>query len=152
MPAWSTEAGGPLTVQQIDALTALVTEWSKEGATASQAPVENTVEAGAQVYTSAGCGACHGADLAGVPGQFPNIQGIGTALVTDLPVPPSGLDQMQTDYDADPRAFLEKWIRDSSTNYNGGTPTNMPAHDAATLPDDALQALITFLLEGDHGS
>lgn len=152
MPAWSTEAGGPLTVQQVDALTALVTSWAAENSGASQAPVANTVEAGAQVYTNAGCGGCHGADLAGVPGQFPNIQGIGSALVTDLPVPPSGLDQMKTDYAADPRAFLEKWIRDSSTNYNGGAPTTMPSHDAATLPDDALQALITFLLEGKHGT
>ncbi len=151
MPAWSTEVGGPLTVQQIDALTALVTSWAEAGATASQPPVENTVAAGAEVYTSAGCGGCHGADLKGVAGQFPNITSIGKGLITDLPVPPSELAQMQKDYDADPRAFLDKWIRDSSTNYNGGTPTNMPAHDAATLPDDALQALITFLLEGDHG-
>ncbi len=152
MPAWSTEAGGPLTVQQIDALTALVTSWAEESAGESQAPVENTVEAGAQVYVSAGCGGCHGADLAGVEGQFPNIQGIGSEMVTDLPIPPAGLDQMQADYDADPRDFLTKWIRDSWTNYNGGETTGMPQFPDTQLPDDQLEALITFLLEGDHGS
>ena len=35
------------------------------------------------------------------------------------------IDQMQADYDADKRAFLEAWIRDSSV-YNGGNPTAMP--------------------------
>ncbi len=29
MPAWSTEVGGPLTVQQIDAVVALVTSWAE---------------------------------------------------------------------------------------------------------------------------
>ena len=46
----------------------------------------------------------------------------------------------------DPKAFLEKWIRDSSQNYNGGTATGMPAFPASQVPDDQLQALITFLL------
>lgn len=152
MPAWSTEVGGPLTVQQIDALTALITDWAEESAGQSQAPVENTVEAGAEVYVAAGCGGCHGADLGGVPGQFPNIQGIGSALVTDLPVPPTDLDQMQADYDADPRDFLAKWIRDSWGNYNGGTTTQMPQYPDTQVTDEQLEALITFLLEGDHGS
>lgn len=152
MPAWSTEVGGPLTVQQIDALTALVTSWAAERAGQSQEPVENTVEAGAQVYVSAGCGGCHGADLTGVPGQFPDITGIGSALVEDLPVPPADLAQMEEDYAADPRDFLTKWIRDSWTNYNGGESTQMPKHPDDQLPDDQLEALITFLLEGDHGS
>ena len=43
--------------------------------------------------------------------------------------------------------MLELWIRDSSANYNDGTPTGMPAHPEASLSDTALQALITFLLE-----
>ena len=43
--------------------------------------------------------------------------------------------------------MLELWIRDSSANYNDGTPTGMPAHPEASLSDSALQALITFLLE-----
>lgn len=152
MPAWSTEVGGPLTVQQIDALTALVTEWAEEGAGQSQAPVENTVEAGAEVYVSAGCGSCHNPDLSGIPGTFPNIQNIGSELVTDLPTVPADLDQMEADYAADPRDFLAKWIRDSWTNYNGGTTTGMPQYPDTQLPDDQLEALITFLLEGDHGS
>ncbi|HET7685854.1 MAG TPA: cytochrome c [Candidatus Limnocylindria bacterium] len=152
MPAWSTEVGGPLTEQQIQAVTALVTSWAEEAASESSAPVENTVEAGAQVYQSAGCGSCHGADLAGVEGQFPNIQNIGSELVTDLPIPPADLDQMQADYDADPRDFLTKWIRDSWTNYNGGETTGMPQYPDTQLPDDQLEALITFLLEGEHGS
>ncbi len=152
MPAWSTEAGGPLTVQQIDALTALVTSWAEESAGQSQAPVENTVAGGQEVYVAAGCGGCHGADLAGVEGQFPNIQGIGAGLITDLPVQPADFAQMQADYDADPRDFLTKWIRDSWTNYNGGETTGMPQFPDTQVTGDQLEALITFLLEGDHGS
>lgn len=145
MPAWSTEVGGALTVQQIDAVVALVTSWAKEAATQSQAPTANTPEAGKQVFSAAGCVSCHGADLSG--GVGPNIQNIGNELVTTgLPNPPSGLDQMKADYAADPKAFLEKWIRDSGQNYNGGTATGMPPFPASQLPDDQLQALITFLL------
>jgi len=76
MPAWSTEVGGPLTIEQIDALTALVESWAEE---TGQQPVEevpDTVEAGAEVYQTAGCAGCHGADLAGV-GDFPGLQNIG---------------------------------------------------------------------------
>jgi mono/diheme cytochrome c family protein len=144
MPAWSTEVGGPLTVQQIDALTALVTGWAEEAATQSQAPVANTAEAGHQVFL-AKCASCHAADLSG--GVGPNLQNIGNALVTSgLPVPPSGLSQMQADYAKDKKAFFSKWIRDSTNSYNGGTATGMPAFPASDLPDDQLQALITFLL------
>jgi mono/diheme cytochrome c family protein len=150
MPAWSTEVGGPLNEQQIEALTALVEGWAEEAAEQAPEEVENTVEAGAQVYADAGCGGCHGADLAGTE-QFPNIQTIGEELVTDLPVPPSQLDQMQADYEEDPRLFLENWIRDSSGNYNDGEPTQMPAYPEDQMSDSQLQALITFLLEGDHG-
>jgi mono/diheme cytochrome c family protein len=150
MPAWSTEVGGSLTVQQIDALTALVTSWAQEAATKSQAPVANTAEAGKQVYNSAGCVSCHGAQLAGVPGTFPDITNIGNELVTNPPVPPKDLAKMQADYAADPKEFLTKWIRDSSTNYNGGTATGMPPFPASQLPDDQLQALITFLLTQKH--
>lgn len=146
MPAWSTEVGGPLTVQQIDALTALVTSWAKAAATQSQAPIPNTVAGGQEVYSSSGCAGCHQANLKGVPPTFPDISKIGSALVTQLPTPPSGLEQMKKDYAANPRSFLEKWIRDSAANYNGGTATGMPPHPVAQLSDQALQALITFLL------
>jgi mono/diheme cytochrome c family protein len=145
MPAWSSEVGGPLTVQQVDALTALVESWAAESATQSQAPVANTKEAGQEVYQTADCQGCHGPNLEGV-GEFPNLQTIGSKPVTDLPVPISQLDKLKKDYAADPRKFLEDWIRDSSANYNDGTPTTMPAHPEAQLPDDALQALITYLL------
>lgn len=145
MPAWSTDVGGSLTVQQINAVVALVTSWAQEAATQSQAAVPNTVEAGKQVFSSAGCVSCHAADLSG--GVGPNIQNIGNELVTTgLPNPPSGLDQMKKDYAANPTDFLTKWIRDSGQNYNGGTATGMPPFPAAQLPDDQLQALITFLL------
>ena len=53
---------------------------------------------------------------------------------------------MQADWDEDPRLFLEKWIRDSSGNYNGGESTGMPPHPESQLSESALQALITFLL------
>jgi mono/diheme cytochrome c family protein len=145
MPAWSTEAGGPLTVQQIDALTALVGSWAAEAATQSQKPVANTEEAGQEVYQTADCQGCHGPDLEGV-GAFPSLQNIGAKPVVDLPVPISQLDKLKKDYADDPRKFLEDWIRDSSANYNDGTPTTMPAHPESQLPDDALQALVTFLL------
>lgn len=152
MPAWSTEVGGPLTIEQIDALTALVTGWADE---AGQQPTEqtpDTVEAGAQVFANAGCAGCHGASLEGVIG--PNLQNIGTEPVTDFTVsatcsqcvPISQLDKLVADYTADPRTMLEMWIRDSAANYNDGAATNMPPHPVGVLPDDQLTALITFLL------
>ena len=73
-------------------------------------------------------------------------QTIGTELVTDLPTPVSGADQMQIDYDADKATFLENWILNGPTIYNDGNPTGMPAFDGQ-LSDDELQALITFLLD-----
>ncbi|HEX2222130.1 MAG TPA: cytochrome c [Candidatus Limnocylindria bacterium] len=153
MPAWSYEVGGPLNEQQIEALTVLVESWAEEAEEEEPQEVPNTVEAGAQVYTSVSpsCASCHGADLAGAPPQFPNIQGIGEELITELPVPPSELDQMEADYEEDPRLFLENWIRDSSGNYNGGESTGMPSYPEDVLSESQLEALITFLLEGEHG-
>ncbi len=146
MPAWSTEVGGPLTVEQIAALTALVTSWTNAAAAESQAPVSNTPESGAQVFSSAGCGGCHGADLGGTD-IAPSLKNIGNEPITDgLPTPISQLDKLVADYNADPRNMLELWIRDSAVNYNDGTPTGMPAHPEGKISDDALQALITFLL------
>ena len=145
MPAWSSEVGGPLNEQQIEAVVTLVESWAEEAAGEAPEEVEDTVEAGAGVYASAGCGGCHGQDLEG--GTGPNLQTIGSELVTDLPVEPSGLEQMQADYDADPRDFLEKWIRDSSGNYNDGTATGMPPYPESALNESQLTALITFLLD-----
>lgn len=152
MPAWSTEVGGPLTIEQIDALTALVESWAEETGEQPVAEVPDTVEAGAEVYQTAGCAGCHGPNLEGA-GSFPNIQGIGSAPLTndELPTPVSGEDQLIADYEEDPRMMLEKWIRDSAGNYNDGQGTGMPAHPEGQLPADALTALITFLLEGEHG-
>jgi mono/diheme cytochrome c family protein len=151
MPAWSDTVGGPLNEQQIEAVVALVTSWAEA---ASEEPVEevpNTVDGGAQVFASAGCVSCHAEDLSGVEGVGPDIRGINEGVVTEgLPVEPSGLDQMLADYEADPRNFLELWIRDSAGNYNDGESTGMPPHPESSLPDAALQALITFLLEGEH--
>jgi mono/diheme cytochrome c family protein len=145
MPAWGQEYGGSLTRQQIEALTALIATWAEE--TLANPPPEevpNTVEAGADVYVQAGCAGCHGTELEG--GIGPNLQTIGSQLVTDLPIPVSGMAQMQADYDADPRTFLENWIRDSATNYNDGTPTGMQPFPESQLTESQLQALITFLL------
>jgi len=146
MPAWGQEYGGSLTRQQIEALTALIGTWAEE--TLANPPpdeVDNTVEAGAAVYVEAGCMGCHGRNLEG--GIGPNLQTIGSQLVTDLPVPVSGLAQMQADYDDDMRTFLEKWIRDSAANYNDGADTQMPAFPESDLTASQLQALITFLLD-----
>jgi mono/diheme cytochrome c family protein len=145
MPAWGQEYGGPLTRQQIEALTALIGTWAEE--TLANPPPEDvpdTPEAGAAVFQEAGCAGCHGRELEG--GTGPNLQTIGSQLVTELPVPVSHLDQMQADYDADPRTFLENWIRDNAANYNDGTPTGMPAFPESQLTASRLQALITFLL------
>ncbi len=154
MPAWSTEVGGPLTIEQIDALTALVESWAEETGREAPEEVPDTVEAGAEVYQTAGCAGCHGANLEGA-GNFPNIQNIGEAPLTneDLPTPISQEEQLIADYEEDPRMMLERWIRDSANNYNDGQGTGMPAHPEGQLPDDALQALITFLLDqtGDGG-
>jgi mono/diheme cytochrome c family protein len=144
MPAWAAEVGGPLNEQQVDAVVALVEGWAKEAGENAPEEVPDTVEAGAEVYSSAGCAGCHGADLEG--GVGPNLQTIGTELVTDLESAPSGLPQMQEDYAADPRNFLELWIRDSAGNYNDGNPTGMPPHPEDAINDSQMQALITFLL------
>lgn len=140
MPPWR----DALNQQQLDAVVALVESWAQEAGEAS-ADVPNTVEGGQQVYTAQGCNTCHGANLEG--GVGPNLQTIGSALVTEgLPTPPSGLDQMIADYEADPADFLAKWIRDSWNNYNGGTSTGMPQYPESRLSENNLQALITFLL------
>jgi mono/diheme cytochrome c family protein len=146
MPAWSLEAGGPLTIHQVDALTALVESWVLEAASKPDVEVPNTVADGQQVYSSGSdCAGCHGANMAGV-GDFPSLLNIGNQPVTNLPFAISGLAKLQSDYAADPRNFLQLWIRDSAANYNGGAATNMPAHSVDGLSDSALQALITFLL------
>lgn len=147
MPAWSIEAGGSLTVHQVDALTALVETWVLEAAAQPQesAPeIPDTVAAGQKVYTDAGCAGCHAADLSG--GFGPNLQNIGNEPVIDLQFPISQLPKLQADYAADPRAFLEDWIRDSAANYNDGATTNMPAHPVSQVSESAMRALITFLL------
>lgn len=152
MPAWSAEVGGPLNEQQLEAVVNLVEGWAEEAAANAPEEVADTPEAGAQVYVSAGCQGCHGPDLEGV-GSGPDIRAISSEVITDLaPFPePSQLDQMIADYEANPRAFLEAWIRDSSGNYNDGEPTQMPPHPEASLPESHLQALITFLLEQNDG-
>jgi mono/diheme cytochrome c family protein len=146
MPAWSYEVGGPLNEQQIEAVVTLVEGWAAEAAEQPEEDVPDTVEAGAEVFASAGCASCHGADLAGT-NAGPNIQTIGSGLV-DLSgfTTPSGVDQMEADYAADPRDFLTKWIRDSAANYNDGAATGMPPHPEESLSESRLTALITFLL------
>jgi mono/diheme cytochrome c family protein len=150
MPAWSYEVGGPLNEQQLEAVVSLVERWAEEAAENAPEEVEDTAEAGAQVYVSAGCQSCHGEELEGGTAG-PNIQAINTEVITDLPVEPAELDQMIADYEEDPRAFLELWIRDSAGNYNNGEPTGMPPFPEDALPDSQLQALITFLLEQQDG-
>jgi mono/diheme cytochrome c family protein len=148
MPAWGQEYGGPLTRQQIEAVTAMIGEWAREtleNPPASPVDVPDTVDAGAEVYAAAGCAGCHGGELEG--GVGPNLQTVGTALTDALPTPVSQNDQRLADYAEDKRAFFELWIRDSSGNYNDGNPTGMPAHDATALTDSELRALITFLLD-----
>jgi mono/diheme cytochrome c family protein len=144
MPKWSYEVGGPLNEQQITALAHMVEGWAAETASQSQPPVEDTEEAGQLVYQEAGCQGCHGADLEG--GVGPALTNIGASLSGELPNPISQEAKAEADYAADPRAFLEAWIRDSSTNYNDGTATGMPPFPESALSADRLQALITFLL------
>ncbi len=144
MPAWAAEVGGPLNEQQIDAVVALVEGWAVEAGEEAPAEVENTVEAGQEVYAAVGCGGCHGAELEG--GVGPNLQTIGSNLITDLEIEPSGLDQMIADYEEDPANFLELWIRDSAGNYNDGEPTGMPPHPEDVISESQMAALITFLL------
>ncbi|MEP6807298.1 MAG: c-type cytochrome [Chloroflexota bacterium] len=144
MPAWSTEVGGALTVNQIDALTALVETWALEAGAQPVESIPPTVDAGRQVFVDSGCGGCHAPDLSG--GIGPNLQNIGSAPVTNLPTPISQLPKLKADYAADPAAFLEAWIRDSAANYNGGTATGMPPHPEGTVSASAMKALVTFLL------
>ena len=148
MPAWSTEVGGPLNEQQIEAVVSLVEGWALEAAEQAPEEVEDTVEAGEGVFNSAGCAGCHGPDLTG-SSAGPDISTIGSDVITDFGgdfVTPSETDQMVADYEEDPRLFLEQWIRDSAGNYNGGEPTGMPPHSEEQVNESQMQALITFLL------
>jgi len=151
MPAWSVEVGGALTINQIDALTAMIETWALEAGRLPDVEVPDTVEAGQKVYVDSGCGGCHGPGLAGVPGTFPSLLNIGNEPVIDLPIPISQLAKLQADYEVSPRAFLELWIRDSAVNYNDGTPTLMPVHPEGRISESALRALITFLLSQKAG-
>ena len=141
MPAWSAEVGGPLNEQQIEAVVSLIEGWLEDAELAGE--VEDTVEAGEQVYASAGCAGCHGADLGG--GVGPALTNVGNE-VGNLPVEVSQQDQYIADYEEDPRAALERWIRDSAANYNDGDATGMPPHPESAVNESQLRALITFLL------
>jgi mono/diheme cytochrome c family protein len=149
MPAWSTEVGGPLNEQQIEAVVTLVEGWAADAAQEAPGEVENTVEAGREVYGAVGCAGCHGQDLTG-SSAGPDITGIGEGVITDFDgefPTPSETEQMTADYEEDPRVFLEQWIRNSADNYNGGEPTGMPPHDETKISESQLEALITFLLD-----
>lgn len=148
MPAWSSEVGGPLNEQQIEAVVTLIEGWAQEAGQNAPEEVEDTVEAGQQVFSSAGCAGCHGAELEG-SSTGPDITTIGSNVITELgdfPTP-SGLDQMVADYEENPRTFLEQWIRDSAANYNDGNATGMPPHPESQVSESQLRALITFLLD-----
>lgn len=144
MPAWGSEANGPLTIDQIDALTALIGSWADETLQQPEESIPPTVEAGQQVYL-AQCAGCHAVDLSGAAG--PNLQNIGAEPVTDLPVPITHLDDLIADYDANPTTMLTRWIRDSAANYNDGVSTGMLPFPESTLSQSALDALILFLLD-----
>lgn len=147
MPAWSSEVGGQLNEQQIEAVVTLVEGWVAEAAEQPLEEVPDTVEDGAEVYATAGCVSCHADDLTGSDAG-PDISTISSGLVDLTGFPePSGLDRMEADYTEDPRNFLELWIRDSSGNYNDDEATLMPAHPEGQLSESALIALITFLLD-----
>jgi len=143
MPAWSSEVGGPLNEQQIEAVVALVESWLED--VEPPAEVEDTVEAGAQVFASVGCAGCHGAELQG--GVGPPLTNVGNEVGVNLPQEVSQQDQFIADYADDPRAALELWIRDSAGNYNDGAATGMPPHPESAVSESQLQALITFLLD-----
>ena len=149
MPAWSAEVGGPLNEQQIEAVVALVTEWATEAGSAPPEEVPDTPEAGAEVFNTAGCVGCHGAELEG--GVGPPLTNIGNVMGENLPTEVSDQEQLIADYAEDPRLALELWIRDSAGNYNGGNATGMPPHPEDVLSESALQALITFLLTQTGG-
>jgi mono/diheme cytochrome c family protein len=143
MPAWSSEVGGPLNEQQIEAVVALVESWLED--VEAPAEVEDTVEAGAQVFGAVGCAGCHGAELQG--GVGPPLTNVGNEVGVNLPQEVTQQDQFVADYAEDPRAALERWIRDSAANYNDDQATGMPPHPESAVSESQLQALITFLLD-----
>lgn len=149
MPAWSHEAGGPLNEQQLEAVVTLVELWAREAAAEAPEELPDTPEAGAEVYVSAGCVACHGQELEG--GAGPALTNIGNEMGADLPVGVSQQEQLVADFADDPRATLERWIRDSANNYNDGAPTGMPPHSEDQLSENHMRALITFLLTQTGG-
>jgi mono/diheme cytochrome c family protein len=137
MPAWE----NTLNRQQIDAVVVLIETWLEDVEEAED--VEDTVEAGQQVFASVGCVTCHGAELEG--GVGPALTNVGNE-VGNLPQEVSQQDQYVADYEEDPRAALELWIRDSAGNYNDGTATGMPPHPESAVNESQLRALVTFLL------
>jgi mono/diheme cytochrome c family protein len=140
MPAWE----DTLNEYQIEALVVLVESWLEDPDELVEVP--DTPEAGEEVYLAV-CAACHQADLAGVPGQFPSLTNIANEVGDDLITDIADLEQYRADHAEDPRAALELWIRDSWNNYNAGNPTQMPQFDEVRLPEDQLRAVITYLLE-----
>jgi mono/diheme cytochrome c family protein len=141
MPAWE----NALNTYQIEALVALVESWLEDPDVPVDVP--DTVEAGREVYISQ-CAACHLPDLTG-GAAFPDISNIHEEIGDDLITPIANLDQLQAEYDEDPRAALEGWIR-ASSQYNDGERTQMPEFSPDVLSDSELTALITYLLEGEH--
>jgi mono/diheme cytochrome c family protein len=141
MPAWE----HALNTYQVEALVALIESWLEEPDEPIEVP--DTVEAGREVYL-AHCAACHLADLTG-GAQFPDIsnihQTIGDDLVTDI----ANLDQLQAEYEEDPRQAIANWVR-ANSQYNDGERTLMPEFSEDILSESELTALITYLLEGEH--
>jgi mono/diheme cytochrome c family protein len=141
MPAWE----NALNTYQIEALVALIESWLEEPDEPVDVP--DTVEAGREVYISQ-CAACHQPDLTG-GAAFPDISNIHEAIGDDLQTPIANLDQLQADYEEDPRQAIANWVR-ASSQYNDGQRTLMPEFSPEVLSDSELTALITYLLEGEH--
>ena len=91
--------------------------------------VAGDAQKGAQVFGSAGCAGCHGANLEG---------GIGAKLnpIQKLPGVDNPLDP----------AYLQKTIREGRPA-DPGFSTGMPAFDQASMSDADLQNVIAYIIQ-----
>lgn len=131
MPTWSTEFGGPLRHDQIEAVTAYVLHWGEFYEEGAEAPIPSTPlecdtpeECGASLFQTLGCIGCH------------IVAGEGGAVGPDL-------TNIYGEKD-------EEYVRQAILNPNaviaeGFQPNLMPQNFGERLSDDDLNAIIAYL-------
>ena len=105
------------------------------GATPAPADGEPDPAAGAQLVQTAGCTACHGADLGG-SGQFPSLHGVGEGPKSE------NLQQLATDH---PDDWIHLWIDGTGPEVQGLDRGGMPVFGSQLTPEQ-IDSIVAFLL------